>query len=161
MSTIINYCKLINTVIEKNYLLRYSGTILHAFPVYKNIMWHNCLITNLWKITHLTLLLTSYLNHSIYKTLLINTIDKIIVCINGCFVLYLFYRDVHYIDYFNICQFNILFLTPFLLYVYGERTNTGCFSKDFGFLIHGLCHLMTAIMCVLVLQLRLNIINIQ
>jgi len=140
----------INNIIEHNRILQYTGSTFHLVPVLINITTHKCLITNIWKFFHILLLITSFLNHK-YKTTGLYCIDLITVLINSTLGLWFLYKNIENMSYKRLLLFLNLFLGSALAYIYGYKNNTMCFDKRLGYLWHAICHVCTAVSCILVL----------
>lgn len=140
----------VNNIIEHKRILRYTGSTFHLVPFLINVTAHKCKITDLWKIFHFLLIITSFLNHK-YKTKGLYILDLLTVIVNSLLGLCLFYKNIKKFSWRRILVFWLLFAGSAFAYIYGYITNTFCFDNRLGYLCHAICHSSTALSCVLLL----------
>ena len=145
----------VNKIIKNKRLLQYTGSIFHIIPLLYNIKYNKCRI---WQLLQSLIILTSFGNHR-YKNNRWLIVDRIVIICN-CYIILtlLFTKSIFRNKYkikLNILDtiiFMICFLFPLFAYMYGYKHNILCFDARFGYLIHMICHLLTAISFYIILK---------
>lgn len=141
----------VNKFIKKKRILQYTGSIFHTFPLLYNILNNRCKVTHVWKCFHIMLIITSFGNHR-FQSCRWLLFDRIAIGFNGYISLLLFYKNNKHMSLHIKIAFIWLFFGSIFAYIFGILTNTLCFDERFGYILHALCHVATAIACYIVLS---------
>ena len=145
----------VNEIIKNKRLLQYTCGIFHIIPLLYNIKYNKCKI---WQLLQSLIILTSFGYHR-YKNKKWLIFDRIMIICNCYIILTLLFINSVFLNTYKIklnildtIIFMICFLFPIFAYMYGYKQNILCFDKRFGYLIHMVCHLLTAISFFIILK---------
>jgi hypothetical protein len=140
-----HYCKNINDTIKNKKLLQFTGSICHAIPLIYNITYNK---HKLWSLLNGLLIIASFGNHR-YRTRHWLYVDRVLIICNTLLGISL----ANKLNKLDMILYKMCLIIPLYAYIYGYKTNTLCYSPNYGYLIHFVTlHILTSISSYIVLK---------